>query len=245
MGYQRKVTFSDPREGVWEREEYKKEKMNILMTYDEVENCTFHPVVRSKMPKALQISKDNPGLLYGKPETNMKKKVDEYAASKEYKKALMQGILNKAINEFREGFPINAYKTLNKHFNLDQIRRFYDAKDPGPSEGTALYAILHPAKVKSFKEDTEQVEKMQVVITEDNQENKGKGTATAGSKEGLLRDVFTLAQVIEHHQKMIETQIGRIEKSKKDLDNGGSEMFGDRRAKSVGPSQKSTMCPLG
>lgn len=215
------------------------------MTFDEVENCTFNPIVRSKMPKTLQISKDNPGLLYGKPETNMQKKVDEYTASKEYKKTLMLGLLNKAMKEFREGYPINAYKTLSKNFNIDQIRKFYDPKDPGPSPGTALYAILHPSKVKTFKEDAEEVEKMQVVITEDNQENKGKGTATASSKDGILRDVHTLAQVIEHHQKMIETQIKRTEESKKNLEGGGSEMFGDKRSKSVGPSQKTTMCPLG
>lgn len=217
--------------------------MNILMTYDEVENCTFRPVVRSKMPKALQISKDQPNLLYGKPETNMQKKVDDYTASKEYKKALMLGYINKALKEFREGYPINAYKTLNKHFNLDQIRKFYDAKDPGPSPGTALYGILHPTKTKAFKEDTEEVEKVQAVITEENNENKGKGTANAGSKDGILRDVFTLAQVIEQHQRMIETQIKRIENSKKNLDKGESEVYG--RSKSVGPSQKSTMCPLG
>lgn len=232
------------REGVWERDEYKKEKMNILMTFDEIENCTFNPVVRSKLPPKLQTSRENQNLLYGKPETSMKKKVEEYGASKEYKKAFLEGIVNKAMNEFRNGYPINAYKTLSKHFNLDQIRVFYNKSDKGPAPGTALYNILHPKKAATFKEEEDQPEKVQVVVNAENDEGKGKSTANAGTKDGLLRDVFSLAQIIEQHQKMIERQIKRIENSKKDLDDLGSKA--DREsAKSVGPSNKKIMCPLG
>ena len=66
------------REGVWEKEEYKAEKENLLMKFEEVENCTFAPLVRSKMPDKLKISKDNPDLLYGKPEKNRVKLTAEY-----------------------------------------------------------------------------------------------------------------------------------------------------------------------
>jgi DNA-binding transcriptional MerR regulator len=218
--------------------------MNILMTFDEVENCTFNPVVRSKLPTKLQTSKENQNLLYGKPETNMKKKVEEYSTSKEYKKAFMIGIFNKAMNEFREGRAVNAYKTLNTHFNLDQIRKFYNKNDPGPAPGTALYNILHPKKAQTFKEDEEQVEKMQVVINAETDDAKGKGTASAGTKDALLLDVFNLAQIIEQHQKMIERQIKRIQKSKKDFDSMGPDAGRDS-ARSVGPHAKQIMCPLG
>lgn len=214
------------------------------MKFDEVENCTFHPAVRSKMPAELKISKENTELLYGKPETNMKKKVDDYLHSKEFKKAEMIGFFNKAMKEFREGRAVNAYKTLNSHFNLDQIRSFYNKSDPGPAPGTALYLVLHPEKMKKFKdEDGEPVEKIQVNINAETAEDKGKGSANAGSKDGLLRDVFTLAQIIEQHQAAIERQIKRIEKSKKPLD-GGSKKKGRDTAQSVGPA-KTTMCPLG
>lgn len=233
------------REFVWEKDEYKEERANILMKFDEVENCTFHPAVRSKMPPELKISKENPEILYGKPETSMKKKVDDYLQSKEYRKTLMIGYFNKAMNEFREGKVINAYKTLHTHFNLDQIRSFYNKSDPGPAPGTALYNILHPNKQKKFKdEEGEQVEKMEVNVNADNAEGKGKGTANAGSKDALLRDVFELAQIIEHHQASIERQIKRIEKSKKPLEKSKSPQKGKNRAQSVGPA-KTTMCPLG
>ncbi len=48
------------------------------MKLDEVENCTFAPAVRSKLPEQLKISKENPGLLYGPPQTDVKKKVQDY-----------------------------------------------------------------------------------------------------------------------------------------------------------------------
>lgn len=246
MGTQAKVMNIYSRECVWEKDEYKKERMNILMTFDEVQNCTFHPTVRSKMPPELKISKDNPDFLYGKPETSMKKKVDEYLHSKEFKRAEMVGYFNKAMKEFREGRAINAYKKLNKHFNLDQIRSAFNKSDPGPAEGTALYLILHPEKRQKFKdEEGDQVEKMEVNVNAENADNKGKGSATVGSKDMLLRDVFTLAQIIEQHQAAIERQIKRIEKSKKTLDGKSkSPKKGRETAKSVGPA-KTTMCPLG
>lgn len=244
MGEPAEVGAAHRRECVWEKDEYKKERMNILMTFDEVQNCTFHPAVRSKMPPELKISKENPEILYGKPETNMKKKVDEYLQSKEYNRVKMVGFFNKAMGEFREGRAVNAYKVLNTHFNLDQIRSFYNKNDPGPAPGTALYAILHPEKVQKFKdEEGEPVEKMQVNVNAENADDKGKGTANAGTKDGLLRDVFTLAQIIEQHQAAIERQIKRIEKSKKPLDGKNSKK-GRESASSVAPA-KTTMCPLG
>ena len=54
------------------------EKKKLLMKLDEVENCTFAPAVRSKLPEQLKISKENPGLLYGPPQTDVKKKVQDY-----------------------------------------------------------------------------------------------------------------------------------------------------------------------
>lgn len=239
-----KVICNDRREFVWEKEEYRKDRENILMTFDEVENCTFHPTVRSKMPPELKISKENPDMLYGKPETNMKKKVDEYLASKEYKRALMIGVFNKAMKEFREGRPINAYKTLHAQFNLDQIRTFYNKNDPGPSEGTALYSILHPEKQQKFKDDEEEpVEKVQINLNPDDANDKEKGAATSGSKDGLLRDVYELANIIEQHQATIERQIKIVAKSKKQMEKKTSKK-GRESTQSMGPT-KTTMCPLG
>lgn len=216
------------------------------MKFDEVENCTFHPTVRSKLPKDMKVSKENPDNLYGKPETSMKKKVEDYLGSKEYKKALLIGVFNKAMNEFREGYPINAYKTLHAHFNLDQIRSFYNKNASGPAIGTALYNILHPKSRQKFRdEEGAAPEKVAVNINAENADTKGKGTANAGGeKDGLLRDVFTLAQIIEEHQASIERQIKRIENSKKDLQEGRKSPKKRDRAKSVAPA-KETMCPLG
>ena len=244
MGYPQEVKSVQYREGVWEKDEYEKERTKLLMTYDEVQNCTFQPAVRSKMPDKLKISEINPTFLYGKPETNLKKKVDDYKQSKEYKRAKMIGFFNKAMKEFREGFAVGAYKTLNANFNLDQIRKFFNEHDPGPAPGTALYNILHPQAQKRFKDDEgAPVEKMQVHVDAEAAEAKGKGTVSSGNKGGLLRDVFSLAQIIEHHQSAIERQIKRIEKSKRDLNIAGSNKS-KGRAQSVAPA-KLTMCPLG
>lgn len=70
------------RDGVWEKDEYVEEKKKLLMKFEEVENCTFAPVVRSKLPDKLKIAGDNPELLFGPPEKDYKKKVKEYEVEK-------------------------------------------------------------------------------------------------------------------------------------------------------------------
>lgn len=78
MGNKKEVEVYYVRDGVWEDPNYKDEKKKILMKFDEVQNCTFQPSVRSKMPEKQKISQENPNLLYGAPETNIQKKISEY-----------------------------------------------------------------------------------------------------------------------------------------------------------------------
>jgi hypothetical protein len=72
------MLISNRRDGVWEKDEYKDEKKLLLMKLDEVENCTFAPVVRSKLPEKLKINPENQNILYGPPEADPKKREELY-----------------------------------------------------------------------------------------------------------------------------------------------------------------------
>lgn len=223
------------------------------MKLDEVENCTFAPAVRSKLPEKLKISKENPGLLYGPPETDVNKKVEEYAVrladkkSKEYGKAARIGFFNLALNRFRDGSPIEAYKLLAKHFDLPQLRKHFNPRDKGPSEGTALYKILYPGRVAKFKDDpSDKVEKMQLNVQQAEGEGHEKMVFKDNPNINLLRDVHSLAEIIEAHQKDLERQIKRIEtankRAEKKLKRTKSE---DSRGAKSSAAVKDVMCPLG
>jgi hypothetical protein len=222
------------------------------MKLDEVQNCTFAPAVRSKLPEKLKISKERPNLLYGAPETNVKKKVEEYQVgpddkkSKEYSKTIRLGYFNLAMNRFRDGSPIEAYKLLAKHFDLPQLRKHFNPRDKGPSEGTALYKILHPGRVAKFKDDpSDKIEKMQLNVQPE-EDGQKKMVFKDNPNINLLRDVYSLAEIIEAHQRDIEKQIKRIEaanrRAEKKLKRAKSE---DSPRAQTGAAVKSVMCPLG
>ena len=225
------------RDGIWEDNRFSDEKKKILMKLDEVENCTFTPAVRSKLPDRLKVSKEGPfELLYGPPKKDIKAKLNEYTTSKEFQAALRKGFFNKAMTLFIKGKPIDAYKMLSKHFDLDVLRKEFNSKDAGPSKGTVLYNILHPEKVKRLKDDEPETQKATIVKKEGDDKEDKKGTG----KDELMRDVYTLAAMIESHQKSIERQIKRVKESKKHAEEPKSA-----RASSADKPVRDVMCPLG
>jgi hypothetical protein len=232
-----KVWQERKREGIWEDDRFNKEKQKILMKFDEVENCTFAPAVRSKLPDRLKISKEGqPDMLYGPPNKDLKKKMEEYANSTEFQAALRKGFFNKAMNLFIKGKPIDAYKMLNKHFDLNVLRKEFNPRDAGPSKGTVLFSILHPEKLKRLKDDEPEA----VKATISKKEGEEKGAKKGSGKDELMRDVHTLAAMIENHQKGIERQIKRVKEA-----NKHAALAQSQRASSADKPVRDVMCPLG
>jgi len=157
------------------------------------------------------------------------------------------GYFNLALNRFRDGSPIEAYKLLAKHFDLPQLRKHFNPKDKGPSEGTALYKILYPGRVAKFKDDpTDKIEKMQLNVQAADEEGHGKTVFKDNPNINLLRDVYSLAEIIEAHQRDLERQIKRIEtankRAEKKLKRAKSE---DNHGTQTTTAVKDVMCPLG
>ena len=141
--------------------------------------------------------------------------------------------------QFKEGDSIKAYEILAKHFDIDQLRKVFEPQKKGPSPGTKLYLILHPKKVNKFGNEPDAPARLQINVKDDEpKDKKAKADAKDTASKNFMLDVYTLAEIIEEHQKDIENQIKRIEGASK---RGQSRID---RISSAHPS-KTVMCPLG
>lgn len=146
------------------------------------------------------------------------------------------------MKKFREGHAIEAYKELNKHFDINQLRATFKPKDPGPTPGTILHNILHPKKGGRFKDEEDQPIKAKVVVKEEDGGADGKQAKVKNdASKNMFRDVFSLVEIIEEHQRGIERQIKRAQESKVKAEK---DKDGKERASSAHPT-KTVMCPLG
>lgn len=175
---------------VWERDEFQDERKQILMKLDDAENCTFRPIVRSKLPKSMQIAPTEGA--YDKPE-GLKKLIEKNKDSLEGLKLKKKGIFKKALFEFcnsRSG-PIPAYELLCKNFNIKQIRTELGdpKKDRPPPKGSKLYKILHPEEKKTLEK-----KKKHFQLVEDMKDPVYKE---------FLYEVLDLVRMIEGHQKEV------------------------------------------
>jgi DNA-binding transcriptional MerR regulator len=143
------------------------------------------------------------------------------------------------MKKFREGNPIEAYKTLVNHFPLKQIRAMLNKHDPGPAPGTILFSVLNMQKKTSLRQDEPAPEKMGLAPAEEGGK-PGQAVSKNDRNMILFRDVYSLARIIEDHQRGIEKQIKRVEASKA---TAATER-GSKRAQSAHPT-KVRMCPLG
>ena len=186
-----KVWDTRDKTGVWEMDEFDEERKQILMKLDDSENCTFRPIVRSKLPKTMQIAEFDGA--YKKPE-GMKKMLETKMDSLESLKLKKKGQFKKALFEYlnpKTG-PIAAYTILCKHFNVQQIRLELGdpKKDIPPAKGSKLYAILFPEEKKTL----ENLAKMLSAVED---------TKDPVYKE-FLYEVLDLVRLIEGHQREVE-----------------------------------------
>lgn len=177
--------------GVWERDEFQDERKQILMKLDDAENCTFRPIVRSKLPKTMQIAPTEGA--YDKPE-GLSKMIERKKDSLEGLKMKKQGIFKKALFEYLnpKSGALTAYEMLCKNFNIQQIRAELGdpKKDVIPPKGSKLHKILFPEEMKSLEK-----KKRTMASVED--------TKDPVYRE-FLYEVMDLVCVIEGHQKEVQ-----------------------------------------
>jgi hypothetical protein len=208
-------------------DEFVEEKKKILMKFEEVENCTFAPTVRSKLPEKYKGKAKDDDILFGKTAKNFDVKLKEIEASQGYYQAKKKGCLQKAIRKYKEGNSTEAYKLVSQSFNINSLRDHFGdkKKDKEPEKGTPLYRILHEKK---------QMTKEEQLKNEANQKDAEINKEVFGDKvySNFLRDVFDFVRIIESHQ---EELIKQLKQSKQAL----------KRTKSTDAKLKGEMCPLG
>jgi hypothetical protein len=187
------------------------------MKLDDAENCTFRPIVRSKLPKKMRITPTEGA--YDKPE-GLQKMIERKKESLESLKLKKKGIFRKALFEYMDpkSGPITAYERLCKNFNIQQIRTELGdpKKDKIPPKGSKLHAILFPEEKKTLEK-----KKKTFASVED--------TKDPVYKE-FLYEVLDLVRMIEGHQK-------EVQKAKKLT----KKLMATQNKKPV----KEFMCPLG
>lgn len=197
------------------------------MKFEEVENCTFAPTVRSKLPEKYKGKAKDDDILFGKTVKNFDEKLKEIDASQGCYQAKKKGCLQKAIRKYREGNTTEAYKIISQSFHINSLRDHFGdkKKDKEPEKGTPLYRILH--EKKQMTKDEQQKADANQKDAEINKEVFGDRVYS-----NFLQDVFDFVRIIESHQ---EDVIKQLKLSKKAL----------KRTKSTDAKLKGEMCPLG
>ena len=93
---------------------------NILLTYSEVENCTFKPKIT---PYVI------PGKPYkGEDEINPNDYVEEMGKNfqNKYPYVFKSGIYNKSVSLFQAGKYVEAMNKLKQGFNIDSLLRNFE-----------------------------------------------------------------------------------------------------------------------
>lgn len=130
----RKVMKEPPtfRSRVWRRNDFKNALKNVLMTNNEMENCTFEPEAGS-MSMTIEVAlKANPNLRKDghleepNPEAFVKKLGLNF--EKSHPEVFKAGVLKRAQLMYKEGKFDDALKRLYDGFNVDSIRKRYDPK---------------------------------------------------------------------------------------------------------------------
>lgn len=87
------------------------------MKLDDAQNCTFRPIVRSKLPQKMKICETDG--VYGKPE-GIKKVIERATETLEGIKLKKRGHFKKALFMYLnpETGVTDAYKILCEHFNI-------------------------------------------------------------------------------------------------------------------------------
>jgi hypothetical protein len=161
------------------------------MKLDDADNCTFRPIVRSKLPEKMKICETDG--VYAKPQ-GIKKVIERTIESLEGLKLKKRGHFKKALFMYlnpKTGVS-DAYKILCQNFNIQQLRKELGdpKKDIPPAKGTELYSILFPEN----KESLEKVAKIMANVED---------TKDPVYKE-FCYEVLDLVRVIEGHQKEVE-----------------------------------------
>lgn len=121
-----------PETNVWDKSGYMNERQKIMMTFSDAKECTFTPMVCSRMPNKL---KEHMKRTHNWA-TNV---VDKKATFKHFLSQFGEnfkrvptvykyGIYRRALTLHKKGDYFNSYKLIAEHFNINQMKVLF--KDP-------------------------------------------------------------------------------------------------------------------
>ena len=201
------ILEKDEKFNLWKRPELIKEKEKIFMCFDEAQHCTFEPKIEKKADDIAKINQMSQEELTEKRLNNMKW-VGEMGLnfSQKFPIVYKEGICKKAKIAFGEGRFGEVRKLLEKAFDIDSIKAYFDPK---------FAAELKKKKMEERQKEENEKGKVDPMAAFKKEENKKKieiipDDFNKPKNKEICTEVYLMVKEMEDYKKRKEKAAKRL-----------------------------------